>query len=101
MGNSFSWVAPATGRLMFSNCPPLGASQVHTLGGVYVDLPQRILVIVVHKRVGILTPLSWLICRSADILSIKLLSVSANQALLRLDNVSTLDTLQYRCIATQ
>src|SRR5262249_19259256 len=34
-GSSFSCVEPAIGRLMFSNLPPLGLFQVHTLGGVY------------------------------------------------------------------
>src|ERR1700730_2149703 len=34
-GSSFSCVAPAIGRLMFSNLPPLGFVQVQTLGGVY------------------------------------------------------------------
>src|SRR6266481_323382 len=35
IGSSFSCVAPAIGRLMFSNLPPLGFVQVQTLGGVY------------------------------------------------------------------
>src|SRR6059058_1141504 len=35
MGRSLSCVAPATGRLMLANWPPLGCSQVHTLGGTY------------------------------------------------------------------
>src|SRR5271154_6980421 len=34
-GSSFSCVDPAIGRLMFSNLPPLGLFQLHTLGGVY------------------------------------------------------------------
>src|ERR1700738_1682926 len=34
-GSSFSCVAPAIGRLMFSNLPPLGLFQLQTLGGVY------------------------------------------------------------------
>src|SRR5437763_14171841 len=34
-GSSFSCVAPAIGRLMFSNLPPLGLVQLQTLGGVY------------------------------------------------------------------
>src|ERR1700719_2686587 len=34
-GSSFSCVAPAIGRLMFSNRPPLGLFQLQTLGSVY------------------------------------------------------------------
>src|SRR5205085_11416463 len=34
-GNAWSCVAPATGRLMLANWPPLGWSQVHTCGGTY------------------------------------------------------------------
>jgi len=32
-GSVFSCVAPEIGRLMFANCPPLGLSHTHTLGG--------------------------------------------------------------------
>ena len=35
MGSSFSSSAPAVGRLIFSNLPPLGASHFQTLGGIY------------------------------------------------------------------